>query len=164
MFSEDSFIRQSAEVSAQPSPAVPVEVTTTLSVPAVVAFEVFSDVLETPRWLPVVHSAQVLEWTKAMRPARVSFVGRLDRASIGYTLEYDYDPSALSVRFHSAAHSTVRISGEAQFAPLSRSASLMMYRLAVAMPLAQAWFDPSYHRNAAASVVTEFREYLRRFG
>ena len=49
-------------------PPVSTEVATTLPVRAEVAFEVFADAGETPRWLSVVQSARVLHRTADGRP------------------------------------------------------------------------------------------------
>ena len=46
--------------SEDSSTATPSEVSTTLPVSAGVAYEVFADAVETPRWLPVVQAARVL--------------------------------------------------------------------------------------------------------
>src|SRR5262245_27244768 len=70
------------------------EVSTTLAVGAGVAYEIFADVVQTPRWLPIVQSAKVLERTAAGRPEKVAFMGKLERGSLGYTLLYRYDDTS----------------------------------------------------------------------
>ena len=63
------------------------EVSTTLTVNAAVAYEVFADAVEIPRWLPIVQTARVLTRHSDNRPARVAFTRKLERGSLGYTLE-----------------------------------------------------------------------------
>jgi hypothetical protein len=132
----------------------------TLPVAAEVAFEVFADAAETPRWLPVLHAARVLERTDDGRARRVAFVGRLERGSIGYTLEYTFDDDALTVTWQSGPDAAVQVRGEATFASLSRSACLMTYSVSISAPVGP-WSDPSYEHHPASSVVTSFREHLR---
>jgi hypothetical protein len=132
----------------------------TLPVAADVAFEAFADASETPRWLPVLHAARVLERTLDGRARRVAFVGRLERGSIGYTLEYTFDDDALAIAWRSGPDAAVQVRGEATFAALSRSACLMTYSVSIAAPVGP-WSDPSYEHHPASSVVTSFREHLR---
>lgn len=133
----------------------------TLPVAADVAFEAFADAAETPRWLPVLHAARVLERNAAGRASRVAFVARLERGSVGYTLDYSFDADALAITWRSAPDARVRVRGEVTFTPLSRSACLMSYSVAIAAPVGP-WNDPSYEHHPASSVVTSFREHLRR--
>jgi hypothetical protein len=73
-------------------PPVSTEVATTLPVRAEVAFEVFADAGETPRWLSVVQSARVMSRTPDGRPLQVSFHANFERATLGYRVTYDYRP------------------------------------------------------------------------
>ena len=138
------------------------EVSTTLPVGANVAYEIFSDVVQTPRWLPVVQSAKVLTRTAAGRPEKVAFMGRLERGSLGYTLLYRYDDTSLLVSWGTPESSSVLLTGEARFLPLSTRACLMVYRLAMELPMPVGWSDPAYEGHPASSVVADFREHLKR--
>lgn len=144
------------------SPASPSEVSTTLPVSAGVAYEVFADAVETPRWLPVVQGARVLERNPQGRPTRVSFMGRLDRGTIGYTLQYRYDASQLLVAWESQGDGSMVISGDARFLPLSPRACMMVYRLTIALPTSAEWIDHHYDGHPASAVVADFREHLKR--
>src|ERR1043166_7529313 len=57
---------------ATSSPAVS-EVSTTLTVGAGVAYEIFSDAVEIPRWLPIVQASRTLVRYPAGRPHRAAF-------------------------------------------------------------------------------------------
>src|SRR5262245_16813009 len=107
-------------VEAPANPLVS-EVSTTLTVSAQTAYEVFTDAIEIPRWLPIVQTARVLVRTEG-RPRRVAFTRKLERGSLGYTLEYTYDAPSLCVGWSTPDGSNVVMSGEARFVPLSSRA------------------------------------------
>lgn len=141
---------------------VSTEVSVTLPVPAAVAYEVFTDAAETPRWLSAVQSAHVLERTTAGRPRAVAFRAAFDRATLGYVLDYDHEPEALTVRWAARAGSALTITGQARFAGLSSRACLMWYRLALDLPIDPVTLALHYDGHAASAVVGDFREHLRR--
>src|SRR5262249_46812516 len=89
-----------------------------LLVGAGAAYEVFADAEEIPRWLPLVQTARVLERRHDGRAKRVAFTRKLERGSLGYTLEYTYDPSTYTVAWATPVTSNVVLSGEARFVPL----------------------------------------------
>ena len=146
----------------QPLTPLASEVSTTLTVNAGVAFEVFADAVEIPRWLPLVQTARVLASHPDGRPARVAFTRKLERGSLGYTLEYKYDPSAHSISWQTPATSNVVLSGEARFVPLSPRACLMMYSLVLELPVVDDMISSELDGHPASLVVAEFREHLRR--
>jgi len=144
-----------------PSPLAS-EVSTTLTVGAQAAYEVFADAVEIPRWLPIVQQARVLSRLEDGRPARVAFTRNLERGSLGYTLEYTYDPTGLTVLWTTPESSNVVLSGEARFIPLSQRACLMLYRLVLELPIVDELICNELDRHPASHVVSEFREHLRR--
>lgn len=147
--------------AAAPAP-VSSEVSTTLSVSAGAAFEVFADAIEIPRWLPLVQTARVLSTRDDGRPARVAFTRKLERGSLGYTLEYHYNPSAYMVSWSTPMTSNVVLSGEARFVALSSRACLMLYRLVLDLPIVDDMISTELDGHPASLVVAEFREHLRR--
>lgn len=138
------------------------EVSTTLPLSAPAAYGVFTDAMEIPRWLPIVQSARVLARDRDGRASRVQFMRALERGTLGYTLEYRYDPGALSVSWATLPSSNVVLSGEARFTPLSGRACMMLYRLALELPVVDDVLDSELDRHPASIVVAEFREHLRR--
>ncbi|HEX4418353.1 MAG TPA: hypothetical protein VH165_10665 [Kofleriaceae bacterium] len=134
----------------------------TLSVSAGAAYEIFSDSLEIPRWLPIVQTARTLARHADGRPQRVAFTRKLERGSLGYTLEYQYDADALSVAWSTAEASNVVLTGEARFTPLSMRACLMLYKLEIDLPVVDDLVTSELDRHPASQVVAEFREHLRR--
>jgi hypothetical protein len=138
------------------------EVSTTLTVGAATAYEVFADAVEVPRWLPIVQAARVLSRHADGRPERVAFTRKLERGSLGYTLEYTYDPQTLCVVWSTPASSNVVMTGEARFIPLSNRACLMLYRLVLELPIVDDLINSELDRHPASLVVAEFREHLRR--
>lgn len=145
-------------------PASPLisEVSATLTVGAPAAFEVFADAVEIPRWLPLVQTAKVLTRHADLRPARVAFTRKLERGSLGYTLEYAYDPQTLAITWSTPGTSNVTLTGEARFVPLSSRACLMLYRLELDLPVVDDLIASELDRHPASHVVAEFREHLRR--
>lgn len=139
------------------------EVSTTLSVGASAAYEIFADATEIPRWLPIVQRARILSRDAGGRPERVAFTRKLERGSLAYTLEYQYDPTSLTVLWATIPSSNVVLSGEARFVPLSNRACLMLYRLVIDLPVVDDLINHELDKHPASQVVSEFREHLRRF-
>ena len=138
------------------------EVSTTLPLGASSAYEVFADAVEIPRWLPILQSARVLARDRDGRAAHVAFTRNLERGSLGYTLEYRYEPSTLAVSWTTPPESNVVLTGEARFVPLSNRACLMLYRLVLDLPIVDDMLSNELDRHPASVVVAEFREHLRR--
>jgi hypothetical protein len=153
-----AFAYQPAEA---PAP-VASEVSTTLTVSAGAAYEVFANALEIPRWLPLVQNARVMQRLEDGRAARVAFTRRLERGSLGYTLEYAYDPKTYTVTWTTPGTSNVVLSGEARFVGLSTRACLMLYRLVIELPVVDDLISSELDGHPASLVVAEFREHLRR--
>jgi uncharacterized membrane protein len=146
----------------QPEAPLASEVSTTLTVSAGAAYEVFADAIEIPRWLPLLQAARVVERREDGRPRRVAFTRKLERGSLGYTLEYTYDPSTYTIAWSTPATSNVVMSGEARFVPLSARACLMLYRLVLDLPIVDDLVSHELDGHPASLVVSEFREHLRR--
>ncbi|HEY4183197.1 MAG TPA: hypothetical protein VGM90_40515 [Kofleriaceae bacterium] len=138
------------------------EVSTTLSVAAGVAYEVFADAVEVPRWLPILQASRVTARTPEGRPAKVAFTRKLSRGSLGYTLEYKYDPSIFSIAWATPSSSNVTLYGEARFVALSSRACMMLYRLVLDLPVIDDSISTELDHHPASLVVAEFREHLRR--
>jgi hypothetical protein len=138
------------------------EVSTTLTIAAGPAYEIFCDAAALPRWLPIVQSARTLTRYPDGRPQRIAFTRKLERGSLSYTLEYTYDPSALMLTWTAPAGSNIVLTGEARFVPLSTRACLMLYRLVIDLPIVDDLVTGELDRHPASQVVAEFREHLRR--
>lgn len=144
-------------------PPLESEVSTTLPVSAGAAYEIFSDASELPRWLPLVQSARLLQREPGGHALRVAFVRALERGSLGYTLEYHYDPTRLTVSWRTPDSSSVVLAGEARFIALSARACLMLYRIELDLPVLDHLLHSELDRHPASQVAAEFREHLRRF-
>ena len=148
--------------AAPPVSPLASEVSTTLTVGAGVAYEVFADAVEVPRWLPIVQTSRVLRRSLEGRPEKVAFTRKLERGSLGYTLDYKYDPSTLGISWSTPASSNVVLYGEARFVPLSPRACMMLYRLVLDLPIVDDLINSELDKHPASLVVAEFREHLRR--
>lgn len=146
----------------QPQTPLASEVSTTLSVSAGAAYEVFADAVEVPRWLPLLQKARVVDRHDDGRAHRVAFTRKLERGSLGYTLEYKYDPGTYTVTWSTSTTSNVVLTGEARFVPLSVRACLMLYRLVLDLPIVDDLITTELDGHPASLVVAEFREHLRR--
>jgi hypothetical protein len=146
----------------QPETPLASEVSTTLTVGAGAAYEIFADAVEVPRWLPLIQTARILSRRMDGRATRVAFTRKLERGSLGYTLEYTYDPSTYTVAWATPMTSNVVLSGEARFVPLSSKACLMLYRLVIDLPIVDDLVSNELDGHPASTVVSEFREHLRR--
>ncbi|HWM86581.1 MAG TPA: SRPBCC family protein [Kofleriaceae bacterium] len=137
---------------------------TSLPLDAAVAFEAFCDAEAIPRWLSVVQSVRVLSRTQSGRPQRVAFVGRLQNATIGYTLFYRYSEAERAVSWGTEPGSMTLVAGRAQFIPLGERATLMQYQLALELPAGALppWEDPLFSGHATSVVMNDFREYVIR--
>jgi hypothetical protein len=149
-------------LAAQPTIPLTSEVSTTLTVSAGAAYEVFADAVEIPRWLPLVQTARILARRDDGRPDRVSFTRKLERGSLGYTLQYTYDPTTYNISWTTPSTSNVVMAGEARFVPLSARACLMLYRLVLDLPIVDDLVSHELDGHPASLVVSEFREHLRR--
>jgi len=138
------------------------EVSTTLSVAAGAAYEIFADAGELSRWLPIIQVARIVTRYPDGRPHKIAFTRKLERGSLSYTLEYTYDPEARIVTWTAPADSNVVLTGEARFVPLSTRACLMLYRLVIDLPIVDDLVHGELDRHPASHVVSEFREHLRR--
>jgi hypothetical protein len=151
-----------ATAIALPTDNPPSEVSTTLAISAGAAYEVFADAVEIPRWLPLLQAARIIDRHEDGRPRRVAFTRKLERGSLGYTLEYDYSPSTYTITWATPATSNVVMAGEARFVPLSTRACLMVYRLVLDLPIVDDLLTHELDGHPASLVVSEFREHLRR--
>jgi hypothetical protein len=138
------------------------EVSTTLSVGAGAAYEIFADTVEIPRWLPLIQKARVVQRLPDGRASRVAFTRKLERGSLGYTLEYSYEPNTYTVKWEAPTDSTMVLSGEARFIPLSPRACMMLYRVVIDLPVVDDLITDELDGHPASLVVSEFREHLRR--
>jgi hypothetical protein len=149
-------------LAVQPLTPLASEVSTTLSIGAGSAYEVFADAVEIPRWLPLLQKARVLDRGDDGRANRVAFTRKLERGSLGYTLEYAYQPDTYTVSWTTQPGSNVVLTGEARFVPLSARACLMLYRLVIDLPIVDDLVSSELDGHPASLVVAEFREHLRR--
>jgi hypothetical protein len=139
------------------------EVSTTLPLGATASYGVFTDTIEIPRWLPILQAARVLERDAEGRASRVSFTRKLERGLLAYTLDYRYDAETWTVSWTTLPSSSVVLSGEARFVPLSPRACMMLYRLDLELPIVDDKLHGELDRHPASLVVAEFREHVRRF-
>lgn len=129
---------------------------------AEVAYRKFSDADSIPEWLWVVGTAVVQRRDDAGRPLQVDFLASLERASIGYTLDYTYDDRRRQVTWRRVGGRAVRaLDGFARFEPDGRDKCIMRYGLGVQLAdNLPPWADEIFRDSPAESVVVDFIEWL----
>jgi len=136
---------------------------TQLPIPAKEAFALFAESGRVHEWMGIVRSSRVIARDNDGRPTRTAFIARLERSSMGYTMDYEYDAKTLTVRWNNGPAASTRISGTAQFARASHGCCMMHYHLEMESESAlPPWGDPMYDGHPAASVISDFREFVSR--
>ena len=135
-----------------------------LPVNAALAYEVFCDIEQVPCWVSIVNSVQVLDVTPRGRVSRAAFIAGLDRASVGYTLQYEYRNAERAVSWWTPDQPMMRVGGRAQFSPLGDRACMMSYELYLDVPegALPRFANPYFDGHAPSSVLADFRDYLGR--
>lgn len=136
----------------------------TLPRPAEECYALFCDIERLPEWLAVIRSAVVTRRDLDDRPRQVSFLARLERATVGYTCTYRYRHSDLAVSWSTPAGSGIRVEGYARFVPLGESACLMTYSLVLDLGESglPGWADPFFEAHAASATLNDFRDFATR--
>jgi ribosome-associated toxin RatA of RatAB toxin-antitoxin module len=127
-------------------------------------YALFCDVERIPAWLTVVRSAVVTRRDALERAADVAFLARLERATVGYTCSYEYQPAHRRVVWSTREDASIRVAGFAQFAPLGARACLMTYALDLDLGSSglPTWSDPLFEGHAASASLSDFRDYVLR--
>ena len=104
-------------------------VTALLDKPAEYCYRAFSRPEDIPRWLWVVGNAVVQRRDHIGRALDVDFMGKLERASIAYSLTYAYDDDELEISWHRRAGAVKAMAGSARFTPEGQHSCRMRYTL-----------------------------------
>ncbi len=124
-------------------------------------YRLFSDASHLPKWLLVVGTVVVRKRDEQGRAREVDFMGSLQRASIGYTLAYEYDDATREVRWRHAGGSVRRLAGSARFTAEGPERCLLRYALASELPSQlPPWADELYRKRPAETVVLDFCEWV----
>jgi hypothetical protein len=133
--------------------------------PADRCYDLFCDAGRFCEWLLVVGTSTVRRRDEQGRPVEVYFMGNLERASVGYTLAYEYDDPSREVRWNHVSGSLSRLAGSARFTPDGEKACRFRYALATELPKhLPPWADELYRGRPAETVVLDFCEWLHQQG
>jgi hypothetical protein len=136
-------------------------VTVRLERSAVRCYELFCNTELLSEWLYVVGTVVVHRRDEKDRALEVDFMGSLERASIAYTLLYEYRDDLLEVSWRQRGGSVKQLSGSARFLPEGESACTLRYTLAIELPQhLPPWSDELYRARPAETVVLDFCEWL----
>jgi len=138
--------------------------TTTLPISADSAYLLFTDIKAIPEWLSVIRSVRILEHTRDHRAARAAFLGRLEGASIGYTLDYRYWDDERMLAWSTTPTASTQVAGRASFQSLTPKTCLFTYQLEVELPSGALpkWADPHFEGHPTSAAISDFREYVAR--
>ena len=136
-------------------------VTARLDKPADYCYRMFSRPEDIPRWLWVVGNAVVQRRDHLGRALDVDFMGKLERASIAYSLTYAYDDDELKVSWHHRGGAVKALAGTACFTPETEQTCRVRYvlqsEISKSLP---PWSDGLYETRPAEAVVLDFCEWL----
>lgn len=136
-------------------------VTAYLDQPADHVYRLFCDADHLTEWLFVVGTVVVCDRDAQGRPLEIDFMGSLERASVSYTLYYEYDDQLREVRWRLKRGSPKQIAGSARFVPEGGQGCRMRYRLVAELPThLPPWSDELYRERPAETVVLDFCEWL----
>ena len=129
--------------------------------PAERCYRLFSDASHIAEWLVVVGTVVIRQRDAQGRALEIDFMGSLQRASVAYTLSYEYDDERLEVRWRHKAGSVRKLAGSARFIPGTEKSCRLEYRLATELPAnLPPWADELYRTHPAETVVLDFCEWL----
>jgi uncharacterized protein YndB with AHSA1/START domain len=132
--------------------------------PAERCYQLFSDASHLSKWLLVVGTVVVRKRDEQGRGLEVAFMGSLQRASIGYTLIYEYDDSLREVRWRDQGGTIKRLAGSARFTPDGEERCVLRYTLASELPKQlPPWADELYRKRPAETVVLDFCEWVHGY-
>jgi hypothetical protein len=136
-------------------------VTVRLPWPADRCFELFAATDRLAEWLHVVGTIVVRERDERGRALEVGFTGSLERASIGYTLLYEYHDDTRELRWTHAGGGPRVLSGWVRFTPEGPGACRLEYALTSELPPGlPPWADHFYAHEPAETVVLDFCTWL----
>jgi len=138
-------------------------VTARLPRSADLCYRLFSDVDLLGEWLTVVGTIVARHRDEQGRPLEVAFTGHLLRASIAYTLVYEYRDDQREVLWSESGGGVRRLAGSARFTPDGPESCVLRYGLASELPpqLPQ-WADSFYASRPAQTVVMDFCAWIRQ--
>src|SRR5688572_21818934 len=136
--------------------------TVALPRPADKCYELFCDIEKIPEWMQVVRSAVVRKRDRLNRVREVSFLARLERATVGYTLTYSYRSGERWLGWRTPDEASITMAGFGQFMPLGERSCLMTYALTMDLGQLPGWDDPMLSGHAPSASLSDFRDYVIR--
>jgi uncharacterized membrane protein len=130
--------------------------------PARECFSLFSFVERVPEWLRAVKSAYVVMRDSIGRPVRAQMMAGLNRATVGFSLNYRYSRRGLHVAWSTPEGSGLKMHGFVRFQPLELRSCLMTLCLGVDTGGLPEFADEPFQMDPAATAIADFRDYAVR--
>jgi hypothetical protein len=93
----------------------------------------------------------------------VAFLCSLQRASVGYTLTYEFAAAERRVSWTTRPRASLRVRGTAHFQPLGPASCLMTYGLDLSFGGREPRFDDdAYASHATSAILADFRDFVLR--
>lgn len=127
------------------------------------AFACLCDIRSVPKWVRGVAKVEVLETDERERPTLARFVSMPARASVSYTLTYQYQDEDRCMRWHPAERGERTLEGEARIEELGDGRCRLTYQLntwnAASIPM---WARSALRQDGPRETAEAFRRWVER--
>lgn len=125
------------------------------------AFEHLCDIRSVPKWVRGVARVEVLETDDRERPTLARFISMPARASVSYTLSYQYEDDSRSMRWRPVERGERTLEGQARIVDLGEGRCQLQYQLntwnAASIPM---WARTALRQDGPQSTVEAFRRWV----
>lgn len=127
------------------------------------AFECLCDIRSVPKWVRGVAKVEVLETDERERATVARFISMPARASVSYTLCYQYEDGARRVRWQPIERGERTLEGQASIEDLGEGRCRLTYQLttwnAASIPM---WARSALRQDGPRTTVEAFRRWVER--
>lgn len=128
-------------------------------------YRLASDPTRVPEWVTGVADVKVVDTDDAGRAAVVQFISMPNRGSLAYRLEYSYDDSARTVRWHIDDTTLRDLAGEVTVTPAGDNRCRVRYGLlASAAEVLPGWAAVQLREESPDGVASAFKRWAERQG
>jgi ribosome-associated toxin RatA of RatAB toxin-antitoxin module len=133
--------------------------------PADACYRLLCDVERLPRWVPGVAAVHVIERRPDGRAAVAEFIGMPNRGSFAYSLRYEYDDAAHTIRWEALERTLRDLTGEAAFTAVGDERCRLRYGLCATITnVLPDWARITLEDESPRPVVEAFRRWAEQQG